>query len=168
VQRHRQDQVGVGEQLLACLDHPPGEQPHAVEPPAALEAQDDAAALPVVAQGGPRAVEARRLRGAAPAQGRFREGVRQGEPAAAAPRRRQQAEPAPAGMAEALWRPDLRPAGQAARRQQEVKQHATQPDGGIEPAGGIGGDRGISRSWAIFQPLREKRAGSSALAVVLV
>ena len=61
MQRHRHDQVGVGEQLLAGLGHPAREQGDSVQPATTLEAQDEPATVAVVPQCGAAAVKCRRL-----------------------------------------------------------------------------------------------------------
>jgi hypothetical protein len=99
MQRHRRDEIGLGQQLAPGPRHPAGEGRRAINAIGMLEAQDQLAARLVIAECRPGAGEGRRLRRASRAQRASSQIELEGKAAAGAERRLDEGEPCPAGRA---------------------------------------------------------------------
>jgi NADH dehydrogenase [ubiquinone] 1 alpha subcomplex assembly factor 5 len=125
MQRHRHEQVGIGEEGRAHPAHPFAEGGRAMQAIAVLEGQDEPPAAVVVAQGRARPVVGGRRLSAGTAKRARAQLVRKGEAAAGAARLAQERDVAPADGAERIGRFDLLRASETARRQHDVEERAT-------------------------------------------
>ena len=123
MQRHRRDQIGVGQQLGAGARQPATERRRGVGAVGVLEGQDQAARAVVVAQRRARPIVGRRLGGAGAAERRLRQRVRQRIAAQAALRRPEKGQRAPAARRTAgPGASTTGAAAEAARRQHQVER----------------------------------------------
>lgn len=124
MQRHRQDDVGFGQQGAPAAIQPAREAGCEIEPVAVLERQDRTAAGLVVAHHGARLVIGRRFRLAGGAQRRAARIEFEDEAAALAHRAVEKADRLPAARAQRARLGDGRTAADAQRREDEIERGA--------------------------------------------
>ena len=122
MKRHRNEAIGIGEQLGASTVHPLRKRGRQMKPVAMLQGQDEVAARLVIAHGGAGAIVRRGLRGAGAAQPTGAEIERKGIAARGAARASEKRNPAPTTRAQCSDRADRRAAAKAARRQNEIEE----------------------------------------------
>lgn len=121
MQRHRQLQVGIAEQLGAGALHPLRQWWSEVQPVAVLQCEDERAAGIVITQRRPCAIELRRRGEAGAAETSGTEIEIEGIAATGAARRAEEGEPTPATGAQRARRGNRRAASETARRQHQVE-----------------------------------------------
>jgi NADH dehydrogenase [ubiquinone] 1 alpha subcomplex assembly factor 5 len=126
MKRHRQQQLGVGENLAAGAVHPAPERAGEMRVVAMLEHQRQAAAVAIVAHHRPRPVPAGLSARAVGADGVVTHRMRERHAARRAPRRREEGHRRPAMTAQRTLFADARAARQAARRQHAIDDGAAQ------------------------------------------
>ena len=122
MQRHRRDQLGLGQQFAAGAGHPAAAGARHVGAVAVLERQHEALALVVVDQRRPRPAKARRAPEAGAALRRRPEILGEGHAAARAMGRGDEAEARPAGNTERTGLGDDFVTAEAQRRQDRIEQ----------------------------------------------
>src|SRR5260370_36355814 len=136
MERHRRDQVGLGQKLAAGAGHPAAAGTGNVGPIAVLEGQEQTTTPRVVDQRGAGEAIARRPGEASAAERATARILDEGSGAARAIGRRHEGEALPARRAQRAWRLDDFVASKAKRRQHGIEQHATGVRAGLTQSGG--------------------------------